>query len=406
MRMHKLKVLVSLNKPFRKNESKFLYYRQFSAQPNYADYLQEQVLVEGRAKSRAAILNRPSALNALTPSMVGRLSRLYESWEDNSDIGFVMMKGNGRAFCSGADVVTLYELIKEGKVEECKKFFQTLYKFVYLLGTYLKPNVAILDGVTMGSGAGISLPGMFRVVTDRTVYSNPEAQVGFHPDAGASYYLSRLPGYLGEYLALTGGKLNGVEMIACGLATHYSLKERLPWMEERLGKLITDDPLVIESSLAQYGDLVYPDTTSVLHKFEKIDKCFSQDTVEEIIEALEREAAESHDEWCNTVLNKIKAASPLSLKVALKSIREGRFQPLDQCLVREYRISDNWVSKKVSDDFCEGVRARLVDKDFAPKWGPARLEEVTTDMVDCFFIPLDELEPELNLATAIREPSM
>ncbi|KAF3666149.1 3-hydroxyisobutyryl-CoA hydrolase-like protein 2, mitochondrial [Capsicum annuum] len=259
----------------------------------------------------------------------------------------------------------------------------------------------------------------------RDVYSNPEAQVGFHPDAGASYYLSRLPGYLGkcnkillisrflcgnmlvrEYLALTGGKLNGVEMIACGLATHYSLKERLPWMEERLGKLITDDPLVIESSLAQYGDLVYPDTTSVLHKFEKIDKCFSQDTVEEIIEALEREAAESHDEWCNTVLNKIKAASPLSLKVALKSIREGRFQPLDQCLVREYRISDNWVSKKVSDDFCEGVRARLVDKDFAPKWGPARLEEVTTDMVDCFFIPLDELEPELNLATAIREPSM
>ncbi|KAG5582716.1 hypothetical protein H5410_053343 [Solanum commersonii] len=139
---------------------------------------------------------------------------------------------------------------------------------------------------------------------------------------------------------------------------------------------------------------------------QKIDKCFSQDTVEEIIEALEREAAESHDEWCNTALNKIKEASPLSLKVALKSIREGRFQPLDQCLVREYRISVNWVSKRMSDDFCEGVRARLVDKDFAPKWDPTRLEKVTTDMVDRFFIPLDELEPELNLATAIREPSM
>ncbi|XP_059296924.1 small ribosomal subunit protein mS47 [Lycium ferocissimum] len=411
MRIHKLKVLLSLSKPFCRNDSSFLsnqYCRHFSAQPSYAhvDYLQEQVLVEGRAKSRAAILNRPSALNALTPSMAGRLSRLYESWEENSEIGFVMMKGNGRAFCSGADVVTLYELINEGKVEECKKFFQTLYKFVYLLGTYLKPNVAILDGVTMGSGAGISLPGMFRVVTDRTVYSNPEAQIGFHPDAGASYYLSRLPGYLGEYLALTGEKLNGVEMIACGLATHYSLKERLPWMEERLGKLITDDRLVIENSLAQYGDLVYPDSRSVLHKLEKIDKCFSEDTVEEIVEALEREAAESHDEWCKTAINKIKEASPLSLKVALKSIREGRFQPLDQCLVREYRISVNWVSKRVSDDFCEGVRARLVDKDFAPKWGPTRLEEVTTDMVDCFFIPLDELEPELNLATAIREPSM
>ncbi|KAK6778520.1 hypothetical protein RDI58_025238 [Solanum bulbocastanum] len=410
MRMHKLKVLLSLSTPFRRNDSSFFlsnhYCRQFSAQPSYADYLQEQVLVEGRAKSRAAILNRPSALNALTPSMAGRLSRLYESWEENSDIGFVMMKSNGRAFCSGADVVTLYELINEGKVEECKKFFQTLYKFVYLLGTYLKPNVAILDGVTMGSGAGISLPGMFRVVTNRTIYSNPEAQIGFHPDAGASYYLSRLPGYLGEYLALTGEKLNGVEMIACGLATHYSHNERLPWIEERLGKLITDDRLVIENSIAQYGEIVYPDTRSVLHKFEKIDKCFSQDTVEEIIEALEREAAESHDEWCNTALNKIKEGSPLSLKVALKSIREGRFQPLDQCLVREYRISVNWVSKRMSDDFCEGVRARLVDKDFAPKWDPTWLEKVTTDMVDCFFIPLDELEPELNLATAIREPSM
>ncbi|MCD9637689.1 hypothetical protein HAX54_021126 [Datura stramonium] len=464
MRMHKLKVLLSLSKPFRRHDSSFLsnrYCRQFSALPSYAqvDYLQEQVLVEGRAKSRAAILNRPSALNALTPSMAGRLNRLYESWEENSDIGFVMMKGNGRTFCSGADVVTLYELINEGNIEECKKFFQTLYKFVYLLGTYLKPNVAILDGITMGSGAGISLPGMFRVVTDRTVFSYPEAQIGFHPDAGASYYLSRLPGYLGkfnkillirrflcgatlasarifrtrtyiaakdahvgflpvnncqrnytlnygEYLALTGEKLNGVEMIACGLATHYSLKERLPWMEERLGKLITDDRLVIENSLAQYGDLVYPDSRSVLHKFEKIDKCFSQDTVEEIMEALEREAAESHDEWCNKALNKIKEASPLSLKVALKSIREGRFQPLDQCLVREYRISVNWVSKRVSNDFSEGVRARLVDKDFAPKWAPTQLEEVTTHMVDSFFIPLDDLEPELNLATTIREPSM
>ncbi|GFZ08287.1 ATP-dependent caseinolytic (Clp) protease/crotonase family protein [Actinidia rufa] len=145
-------------------------------------------------------------------------------------------------------------------------FFQTLYKFVYLLGTYLKPHVAILDGITMGSGAGISLPGMFRVVTDKTVFAAPEAQMGFHPDAGASYYLSRLPGYLGEYLALTGEKLNGVEMIACGLATHYSLNARLAWVEERLGKLITDDPSVLEDSLAQYGDLVYPDKRSIIHK--------------------------------------------------------------------------------------------------------------------------------------------
>lgn len=403
-----LRILQSLNR-CSKSSHGFLdsrLSRSFSALPNYTqlDDLQDQVLVEGRAKSRAAVLNRPSALNSLTSSMVSRLNRLYNSWEENSEIGFVLMKGNNRAFCSGADIVMLHQLINEGKHEECKIFFQSLYNFIYLLGTYLKPHVAILDGITMGSGAGIAFPGMFRIATDRTVYSSPEAQIGFHPDGGASYYLPRLPGYLGEYLALTGEKLNGVEMIACGLATHYLLKERLPWIEERLGKLTTDDPSVIESSLAQYGDLVYPDRQSVLHKFEMIDKCFSPDTVEEIIEALENEAAESYDGWCTSALKKIKAASPLSLKVTLNSIREGRFQPLDQCLATEYRVSLNWISKHASGNFCEGVRARLIDKDFAPKWDPPRLEDVTKDMVDSFFAPLPEFESELNLPTSVREP--
>ncbi|KAL5782989.1 hypothetical protein ACOSP7_008018 [Xanthoceras sorbifolium] len=380
--------------------------KSFSALPNFAAYddLQDQVCVEGRTKSRAAILSRPSALNSLTTSMVARLNRLYESWEENPDIGFVMMKGSGRAFCSGADVVSLYQSLNEGKVEDCKSFFNSLYKFAYLQGTYLKPHVAIMDGITMGCGGGISLQGMFRVATDKTVFAHPETQLGFHPDAGASFYLSRLPGYLGEYLALTGEKLNGVEMIACGLATHFTLNARLAMIEERLGKLITDDPSVIESSLAQYGDLVYPDRESVLHKIETIDKCFSKDTVEEIIDALENEEFFSYDDWCKIVIKKLKEASPLSLKVTLQSIREGRFQSLDQCLAREYRMSLNGITKRVSGDFFEGVRARIVDKDFAPKWDPPRLEDVSNDMVDCYFAPLIELEPELKLPTALREP--
>ncbi|KAL6004934.1 hypothetical protein ACLOJK_005492 [Asimina triloba] len=252
-----------------------------------------QVLVEGHACSRTAILNRPSSLNALTTSMAARLKKLYESWEENSDIGFVTMKllywvlkGSGKTFCAGGDVVTLVRLLNEGKVEDCKEFFRTLYKFIYVLGTYLKPHVAILDGVTMGGGAGVSIPGTFRVATDKTVFATPEIHIGFHPDAGASFYLSHLPGYLGEYLALTGEKLNGVEMIACGLATHYCLNARLNWIEDRLGKLITDDPSVIETSLEQYGDLVYPDKRSILHRIETIDKCFGLDTVEEIVDAL------------------------------------------------------------------------------------------------------------------------
>ncbi|KAJ8633701.1 hypothetical protein MRB53_027037 [Persea americana] len=357
-------------------------YRTISSAPNIAECedLQNQVLVEGKANSRTAILNRPHALNALTTSMGARLNKLYESWEENTDIGFVVMKGSGRAFCAGGDVVALYHLLKEGKVEDCKNFFRTLYKFIYVLGTYMKPHVAILDGVTMGGGAGVSIPGTFRVATDKTVFATPETQIGFHPDAGASFYLSHLPGYLGEYLALTGAKLNGVEMIACGLATHFSLNARLSWIEERLGKLITDDPSVIETSLEQYGDLVYPDKRSVLHRIETIDKCFSHDTVEEIIDALESEASGSYDEFCTSALKKLKEASPLYLKVSLQSIREGRFQTLDQCLLREYRMSLHGISKYVSSDFCEGVRARLVDKDFSPKWDPPSLEEVSKDM--------------------------
>ncbi|KAK2989209.1 hypothetical protein RJ640_020560 [Escallonia rubra] len=280
--MQALKSLSAVRRSLHRN-GRLTHYRYISAQPNYADAqdhdFQDQankymhfatnpfkVLVEGRAYSRAAILNRPSSLNALNISMVSRLKRLYESWEENPNIGFVVMKGSGRAFCSGGDVITIYQVLNEGKVEECKTFYKTLYKFVYLLGTYLKPHVAVLDGYTMGGGAGISLPGMFRVATDKTVFSTPEAQMGFHPDAGASFYLSRLPGYLGEFLALTGEKLNGVEMVACGLATHYSLNARLPGIDERLGNLMTDDTSLIENSLAHYGDLVYPDKRSVLHK--------------------------------------------------------------------------------------------------------------------------------------------
>ncbi|XP_039122655.1 3-hydroxyisobutyryl-CoA hydrolase-like protein 2, mitochondrial isoform X2 [Dioscorea cayenensis subsp. rotundata] len=367
------------------------------------DDLQNQVLVEGKASARAAILNRPSVLNALTTTMALRLKKLYESWEDNSDIGFVMMKGSGRAFCAGGDVVNLYRLLNEGKVEDCKDFFRNLYMFIYILGTYLKPHVAILDGITMGGGAGVSVPGTFRIATDRTIFATPETLIGFHPDAGASFYLSHLTGHLGEYLALTGEKLNGVDMLAVGLATHFSMSARLDWIDERLAKLVTDDPSVIDSSLAQYGDVVYPDKKSIVHRLEMIDNCFGRETVEEIIDALESEAARSNQEWCISALKKLKEASPLSLKVSLRSIREGRYQTLDECLIREYRMSLHGILKHVSNDFCEGVHAKLVDNTLTPKWDPPSLDRASEDMVDYYFSPLDEFEPELKLPTQLRE---
>ncbi|KAK2967124.1 hypothetical protein RJ640_020532, partial [Escallonia rubra] len=276
--------------------------------------------------------------------------------------------------------------------------FGSLY--FYLLedtaSAYTSMQVALLNGVTMGGGAGVSIPGTFRVATDKTVFATPETLIGFHPDAGASFYLSHLPGHLGEYLALTGDKFNGAEMVACGLATHYSLCANLPLLEQQLGELVTDDPSVIETSLEKYGYLVYPDNMSVVRRIESIDKCFGHDT--------ESEATKTDDAWCISTLKRLKdAASPLSLKVSLRSIREGRFQTLDQCLIREYRMSMHSISEQISTDFSEGVRSRLVDKDYAPKWNPPTLEQVSNDMVDQYFSPLGEVEPDLDLPTKQRE---
>ncbi|PON85599.1 Enoyl-CoA hydratase/isomerase, HIBYL-CoA-H type [Trema orientale] len=266
----------------------------------------------------------------------------------------------------------------------------------------LDHQVAILNGITMGGGAGVSIPGTFRLATERTVFATPETLIGFHPDAGASFYLSHLPGHLGEYLALTGEKLNGAEMVACGLATHYSHSSRIQSIEEQLGTLVTDDPSVVESSLENYSELVYPEK-GVLSRIETVDKCFSHDSVEEIIDAMESEAARTNDPWCVSTVKRLKEVSPLSLKVSLRSIREGRFQTLDRCLVREYRMSLQGFSKQISGDFLEGVRARVVEKDLAPKWDPPTLELVSEDMVDRYFSPLSEFEADLELPTNLRE---
>ncbi|XP_010692124.2 3-hydroxyisobutyryl-CoA hydrolase-like protein 1, mitochondrial isoform X2 [Beta vulgaris subsp. vulgaris] len=376
---------------------------QYQTRRMLSSHLNHEVLVEGKSYSRTAVLHRPPVLNALNTSMGAMLQKYYKCWEDDPDIGFVMVKGSGRAFCAGGDIVTLYRQINEGKIEDCKEFFRTLYTFIYTLGTYMKPHVALLNGVTMGGGGGVSIPGTFRVATDKTVFATPETMIGFHPDAGASFYLSHLPGYIGEYLALTSETLSGAEMLACGLATHYSLSAKLPQIEEHLYNLVTDDFSVIERSLQEFADIVSPDNMSVLCRLKTLNKCFGHDTVEEIIDSLEDEATKTDHAWCASTLKRLHEVSPLSLKVSLRSIREGRYQTLDQCLAREYRMSLQGVSGKISNDFLEGVRARMVDRDFLPKWDPPSLDRVSEDMVDEYFSPLSVSEPELELPIKQRE---
>ncbi|XP_057548306.1 3-hydroxyisobutyryl-CoA hydrolase-like protein 1, mitochondrial isoform X2 [Amaranthus tricolor] len=340
---------------------------QSQCRRTFSSNLNHEVLIEAKSHCRTAILHRPSSLNSLSTSMGAMLQKYYKCWEDDPNVGFVMMKGSGKAFCAGGDIVTLYHQISEGKIEDCKELFRTLYTFIYMLGTYLKPHVALLNGITMGGGGGVSIPGTFRVATDKTVFATPETMIGFHPDAGASFYLSHLPGHIGEYLALTSESISGAEMLACGLATHYSL-------------------------------------STVCFTLQKtLNKCFGHDTVEEIIDSLEDEATKTDHAWCASTLKRLREVSPLSLKVSLRSIREGRYQTFDQCLAREYRMSLQGISGKVSKDFQEGVRARMVDRDFSPKWDPPSLDRVSEDMVDEYFSPLSVSEPELELPTKQRE---
>ncbi|KAG9452390.1 hypothetical protein H6P81_005294 [Aristolochia fimbriata] len=352
------------------------------------------VLVDVNSWSNVVILNRPSALNSLNRDMVDHLRKIYKKWESDPAVLFVMIKGNGGTFCSGSDLLSIYHDITQGKMIACRRFFKSLYKFAFLLSTYSKPHVAILDGITMGGGTGVSIPGTFRVVSDNTVFSIPQICCGFHPDAGASFYLSRLPGHLGEYLALTGEKLNGYEMLEYGLATHLTPSTDIAALMKYLGALVSDDRLT--TALSRFTGRFIPSRNRIAGRLETIDKCFGLETVEEIICALEREVKKG-GHWVTSALGRLKQVSPLMLKVSLKSIREGRNQTLEQCLVREYRTTLHCISKDVSNDFIEGLRARLVDKDSSPKWHPPSLEAVTKDMVDHYFSPIEKSQAELQL---------
>ncbi|BBN18865.1 3-hydroxyisobutyryl-CoA hydrolase [Marchantia polymorpha subsp. ruderalis] len=367
---------------------------------------EEEILVEERYCTKVAILNRPGKLNALNTTMVTRLKELYTRWEKDHFVHLVIIKGNGRGFCAGGDVAQVYHLGKAGKKDEAFEFFRQEYLLNYLLGTYKKPHVAFLNGVVMGGGTGISVHGSFRVATENSKFAMPETAIGLHPDVGASYYLSRLPGHLGEFLGLTGTRLDGADMVACNLATHFVPSHRLGMLEERLGSLNTLDRAVISKAIDEFCDIVHLNENSPLHRRQEIDSCFGRSSMEEIIRTIEA-GVQSGNPWFQETLAKLKKSSPLSLKITLRSVREGRKQHLFQCLQREFRLSLHAIEGKFSNDFAEGCRAVLVDKDNAPKWNPATLEQVTTELVDYHFSPVaGDLGEELELSVEAREPNL
>ncbi|XP_030511646.2 3-hydroxyisobutyryl-CoA hydrolase 1-like [Rhodamnia argentea] len=372
---------------------------------------EDEVLVEEKSFVRTLILNRPKQLNALSYQMISRLLELFLVYEKDSNVKLVILKGKGRAFCAGGDVAAVVHDINNGNWKSCEIYSRKEYTLNYLMATYSKPQVSILNGIVMGGGAGCSVHGSFRVATENSVFSMPETALGLFPDIGASYFLSRLPGHFGEYIGLTGARLNGAEMLACGLATHFVPSAKLLLLEAALHGVDSSDQAIIAAIIGEYSELPMLKEQSANHRLDVINRCFSRRTVENILGALEREATNKADDWILASIQSLKKASPTSLKISLISIREGRLQGVGQCLVQEYRMACHVMRGEISKDFVEGCRAILLDKDKNPKWDPPRLELVSDKMVDKYFSKVDDehwedlkLPPRSNLpASAIAK---
>lgn len=350
---------------------------------------------------RLITLNRPRQLNVISSKVVSFLAEHLEKWEDDENAELVIIKGVGRAFSAGGDLKMFYDGRK--LKDSCLEVVYRMYWLCYHIHTYKKTQVALVNGICMGGGASLMVPMRFSVVTENAVFSTPEASIGFHTDCGFSHMLSRLPGHLGEYFALTGARLKGKEVVATGLATHFVPSEKLLNLEKKLISLNSGDVNAVKSVIEEFTVEVQIDEESVLNKKIVIDECFSKDTVEEIVKSLEVEAGKEGNAWIGAVLKGLKRSSPTALKMTLRSIREGRNQKLSECLKKEFRLTINALRTTISGDVYEGIRALTIDKDNAPKWDPLTLDKVNDAQLDLVFQPFEKhLELPIPEKEALR----
>ena len=336
------------------------------------------VLVEGGVGRLR--LNRPKAIHALTHEMCSTMIEALLAWRENPAIKLVMIDhAEGRGFCAGGDIRMIAESgAQDGKAAAA--FFHAEYQLNHLLFTYTKPVIAFMDGITMGGGVGISQPARYRLATERTVYAMPESGIGLFPDVGGGWYLSRLPGRTGAYLALTGSRVDGADCIALGLANHYIPSDKLDAVKAAL----IADPDQVEAIVNREQE--EPPASKIVAQEADIDRLFASDRLEDIYAAL---AADS-SEWAQKQLATLKTKSPQTCKVALRELKHGAsFTDFADEMRMEYRIGSRICRKH---DFIEGVRALIIDKDNQPKWNPSTPEGVTEDLIDEIFAPLPDDE--------------
>ena len=340
------------------------------------------VIVRSERALRRITLNRPKALNALTLDMAVTMTEYLRSWATDPAVGVVLLDGAGeRGLCAGGDIRALYDAAKS-KSALPQQFWSTEYHLNVLIARYPKPVIAVMDGVVMGGGVGISAHASHRVVTKRSAVAMPEVGIGFFPDVGASFLLARAPGYVGTYLALTGDRMNAVDAIFCGFADVHVAAEKLAELSSALADCRAADDL-----RARLGGMSVAPIPGKLQAAQRwIDRCFDTNDIETIFERLQ---STNLDE-ARSALAAMGKASPTSLKVTLRNVRAAlSFARVEESFRQDYRIALACIA---GHDFIEGVRATIVDKDRNPKWHPDKIEDVTAEIVDRHFKSVGPLE--------------
>ncbi|QRE77004.1 enoyl-CoA hydratase/isomerase family protein [Methylobacterium aquaticum] len=334
----------------------------------------DTVLCERRGAAGLITLNRPKALNALTLEMVRAMRRALDAWATDPAVTRVVVQGAGeRAFCAGGDIRRIHQEGSAGRFTEAETFFREEYELNALIQRYPKPYIALIDGIVMGGGVGVSLHGSHRVAAERTTFAMPETGIGFFPDVGATHALPRLPGFVGTYLALTGERIGQGDVVAFGLATHAAPAARFPEIRDALGE---GGP--VEAAIGA-GESPAP---GPLHAERAlIDSCFSADSVPEVLARLDAAGSDFASKTAAT----IRTRSPTSLVLALAQMRRGATLSFPEAMQLEYRILCRILR---GHDFYEGVRSVLIDRDGKPDWQPATLEAVRPEDIEAHFAPM------------------
>jgi enoyl-CoA hydratase/carnithine racemase len=362
--------------------------------------MDKEILFAARNHVGFVTLNRPAVLNALSDSMILEMHAQLRQWAQDASIYAVVVRGaGGKAFCAGGDVRTVHASFTPSSSAH-RDFFASEYRLDYFIHRYPKAYVALMDGIVMGGGMGIAQGASLRVVTDRTRMAMPEVGIGFFPDVGASYFLSRLPGALGIYLGLSGAQIRAADALYAGLADVYLPHEALDSLDAALATLgwSRDHSADMHGAVRALATVKLPEPALASLR-AVIDAHFSRSDIRTILQSLQSESSAAYHDWARHTLKMMAARSPLMMAVTARQLERGVAMNLADCFRMELGMVLHCFEQ---GDFREGVRALLVDKDNAPCWNPARIEDVTEEMIAAFFLdtwagsnhPLADLETE------------